>query len=93
MLRAVGPIEGSGLPLGSKRRKLAGERYLLTGDAAYLIDPFTGEGIGNALYTGRIAAEHAAARLSRRMISLKKGLLAHTDHVYRVLGAELSLEP
>lgn len=87
---AVGPVEGYGLPLGSKRRKLAGERYLLTGDAAYLIDPFTGEGIGNALYTGRIAAEHAAAAIKANDFS-EEGLAAYTDHVYRVLGAELSL--
>ena len=27
------------------------------GDAASLIDPFTGEGIGNAMYSGRLAAQ------------------------------------
>ena len=50
-------IQGWGLPLGSKRRPLSGEGFLLVGDAASLIDPFTGEGIGNALYSGMIAAE------------------------------------
>jgi len=28
------------------------------GDAASLIDPFTGEGVGNAIRSGRIAAQH-----------------------------------
>jgi geranylgeranyl reductase family protein len=38
-------IKGFGLPLGSRQRAISGERFLLTGDAASLIDPFTGEGI------------------------------------------------
>ncbi|MTI21718.1 geranylgeranyl reductase family protein [Fulvivirga sp. RKSG066] len=50
--------QGFGLPIGSKKRPLSGDRFLLLGDAASLIDPFTGEGIGNALRSGRIAAEH-----------------------------------
>jgi geranylgeranyl reductase family protein len=55
------PLEnakGHGLPLGSKRRAISGERFLLLGDAAGLIDPFTGEGIGNAIRSGRVAAAH-----------------------------------
>ncbi len=40
---------------------MAGKRYLLLGDAARLIDPFTGEGIGNAMVSGRYAAEIASA--------------------------------
>ena len=48
--------QGMGLPLGSKRRSISGERFLLTGDAAGLIDPFSGEGIGNAIRSGRTAA-------------------------------------
>lgn len=53
-----GKIEGWGLPLGSKQRPLSGNNFLLTGDAGSLIDPFTGEGIGNALYSGMLAAAH-----------------------------------
>ena len=51
-------VKGFGLPLGSKKKQLSGDRFLLLGDAANLIDPFTGEGIGNAIRSGRIAAEH-----------------------------------
>lgn len=51
-----GKIQGWGLPLGSKKRPVSGERFLLAGDAGSLIDPFTGEGIGNALYSGMMAA-------------------------------------
>lgn len=49
--------KGWGLPLGSAKRKRSGERFLLTGDAGSLIDPFTGEGVGNALLSGKLAAE------------------------------------
>jgi len=56
--KLTGKIMGWGLPLGSKKRKISGNNYLLTGDAASLIDPFTGEGIGNAMYSGMLAANH-----------------------------------
>jgi geranylgeranyl reductase family protein len=49
------------LPVGSMHRSCSGPGYLLVGDAAGLIDPFTGEGIANAMYSGRVAAEVAAA--------------------------------
>lgn len=56
--KLLGKIQGWGLPLGSKIRDISGDNFLLTGDAASLIDPFTGEGIGNALYSGMLAARH-----------------------------------
>ena len=52
------PLEeprGWNLPVGSLHRKCYGNGFILLGDAAGLIDPFTGEGIGNALYSARIA--------------------------------------
>lgn len=55
-----GKIQGWGLPLGSKKRPVSGEGFLLVGDAGSLIDPFTGEGIGNALYSGMMAAVRIA---------------------------------
>lgn len=56
----IGEVQGFGLPLGSRRRSISGERYMLAGDAASLIDPATGEGIGNAMLSARVAAEVAA---------------------------------
>ncbi len=55
--KPLGKVQGWGLPLGSKKRPISGDNFLLTGDAASLIDPFSGEGIGNALYSGMLAAE------------------------------------
>jgi len=58
-----GKILGWGLPLGSKKRKMSGDNYILTGDAASLIDPLTGEGIGNAVISGKYAAVYAMEAL------------------------------
>jgi len=53
-------IKGAGLPLGSKKVSLSGEGYMFCGDAAYLIEPLTGEGIGQAIVSGRYAGWQAA---------------------------------
>lgn len=63
-------VKGFGLPLGSKKRAISGERFLLAGDAASMIDPLSGEGIGNAIRCGRIAAEHALACLEKKDYSV-----------------------
>ena len=52
-------IKGYGLPLGSQKVTLSGERFMLCGDAASLIDPATGEGIGQAMISGRYAGWQA----------------------------------
>ncbi|UII24978.1 geranylgeranyl reductase family protein [Fulvivirga maritima] len=57
--RPLETVKGFGLPLGSKKRRISGDHFLLTGDAAGLIDPFSGEGIANAIRSGRIAAEQS----------------------------------
>ena len=86
----VTPVVGYGLPLGSKERKLSGDHYLLTGDAGHLIDPLTGEGIGNAVYSGFIAAELAERCLAENRFDA--GFLAAYDvRIERVLRTELRL--
>lgn len=86
----LGNIDGYGLPLGSKKRRLSGERYLLVGDAGFLIDPFTGEGIGNAMYSARMAAAQAAVSITANDYSAAS-LQAYDAEVYRVLGPELTM--
>lgn len=85
-----GKIVGYGLPLGSKRRSISGDHYMLVGDAGALIDPLTGEGIGNAFYSGFIAAEQAKDCLEAQDFSAAT-LLAYDKRVERVLGSEMKL--
>ncbi len=54
--RLSGKPEAHSLPLGMPPGPFSGDRILLLGDAAYLVDPFTGEGIGNAMASGEVAA-------------------------------------
>lgn len=49
------------IPAHIDRATIAHERVLLVGDAATATDPMTGEGIGQALLTGRWAAEAIAS--------------------------------
>src|SRR5690606_11571017 len=63
----MGDIKGYGLPLGSKKRVISGDNYMLVGDAASLIDPFTGEGISNAMISGRWAATQAELCLQQQI--------------------------
>lgn len=85
-----GVTKGWGLPLGSKPRRMAGDGWMLVGDAASLIDPFAGEGIGNAMLSGRIAAGVAARALERRDSSYET-LRAYPKQVMRELRGELRL--
>ncbi|MEL6357659.1 MAG: geranylgeranyl reductase family protein [Bacteroidota bacterium] len=87
------PLEttkGYGLPLGSKNRVLSGDHYLLVGDAGHLIDPLTGEGIGNATYSGFIAAELAEKCLKKNRFDAAF-LAAYDVRIKRVLRTELIL--
>ncbi len=85
-----GQIKGWGLPLGSIKRKLSGDRFMLVGDAASLIDPFTGEGIGNAFVTGKIAAEFSQQALEEKNLSASF-LAKYDEEVYNELWSELKL--
>ena len=85
-----GKIVGYGLPLGSKSRHISGDHFMLVGDAAYLVDPLTGEGIGNAFYSGFIAAEQAVECLRENNFSADF-LKDYDKRVQRVLGSEMKL--
>jgi len=53
----VGKIGAWAIPNGSYKKQNTGEGWLLIGDAASLVDPFSGEGVGNALSSGKYAAQ------------------------------------
>lgn len=49
--------KGFSIPLGSRRIPISGEGFLLLGDAAYLVEPVGGHGIGTGVWSGKIAAD------------------------------------
>lgn len=53
-------IKGGILPFGRHTRQVSGPGFCLTGDAAYLLDPLTGDGIRNAVISGILAGEALA---------------------------------
>lgn len=87
------PLEnpvGWNLPVGSRRRPAHGPGFLLLGDAASLIDPFTGEGIGNALYSARFAVDTAVAAKKAGDHSADF-LRRYEDRLWDSLGSELKI--
>lgn len=59
--RQISEVKGFGLPLGSRKVPISGNGWMLCGDAAHLIDPLTGEGIGQAMASGRFAGWKAVS--------------------------------
>jgi menaquinone-9 beta-reductase len=87
------PLKGSILPMITGRPDsnsgLCGDRYIITGDAAGLVDPMSGEGIGNAL----TSASFAAAAVKQAFIKddfSASSLSLYTVLLDKKLGTELS---
>jgi geranylgeranyl reductase family protein len=78
-----------GLPLGG-HKNISSDNLILIGDAAALIDPFTGEGIGNAMISGMLAAEVVATNMKDKTFS-KQDLKQYDELVYKRLSSELKL--
>ena len=86
----TGKIVGYGLPSGSKKRKISGENYMLIGDAAALIDPLTGEGIGNASISGWFAALQAQKCVEANDFSMDF-MKSYDKKIYDKLWKELKI--
>jgi geranylgeranyl reductase family protein len=82
--------KGWNLPVGSVRRKITGNGFMLLGDAAGLIDPFSGEGIGNALFSAKVAVEHAVQAIKDNNVS-DKYLSQYEENLWKKIGGDLRL--
>ncbi|MBS1271851.1 MAG: Menaquinone reductase [Candidatus Marinimicrobia bacterium] len=81
---------GWNLPVGSKHRKIYGNGFMLLGDAASLIDPFTGEGIGNALYSAKYAIEVADEAIEAGDFS-EEFIAQYDQRLWAEVGDELQV--
>jgi flavin-dependent dehydrogenase len=77
----IGKLEGSGLFLGTKKRKLSGDNFILVGDAAGLIDLLSANGIPQAMLSGQIAAEFAAKCIQANDFTMET-LANYDDRVF-----------
>ena len=87
---ALDNIVGWGLPLASLKRKCFGDGWLLVGDAASMVSPTTGEGIGTGMTTGLIAAKfiQRAVRTNR----FDESIFANYDReVFRRVEDDINL--
>ena len=69
-------LRGHPIPIYTHRERVTSRRTLLVGDAAGLVDPFSGEGIRFAIKSGRLAAESIISEHPER----------YSKAVYRVIG-------
>ena len=50
-------VKGWGIPMSGSKRKVHGDGWLLLGDAASMVCPTSGEGIGSGMISGYVAAK------------------------------------
>ncbi len=85
---ALEDVKGWNLPLASHHRKCYGNGFLLLGDAASLIDPLSGEGVGTAMISGKVAAHIALAALKAADFS-EKFLAQYDKNLWEDIGSEI----
>ncbi len=83
-----GEIKGWNLPVASYHRKCYGAGFMLLGDAASLIDPLSGEGIGTAMISGKVAAMVAIEALGKQDFS-ENFLKKYDKELWDVIGDEI----
>ena len=81
-------VKGWTLPIASHHRKCYGNGFMLLGDAASLIDPLSGEGVGNAMISGKVAAEVAIEALEENKFE-EKFLKRYDKKLWEIIGAEI----
>ncbi len=93
--RRLTPIHGAA-PIGHRVTRAAGDGWLLIGDAAGFIDPFTGEGIYRALRSARLASEALAgpdAGVAHRYIAARRAAFASKDALTWLIQGMLAAPP
>lgn len=70
--KRVGNFEGSMLFLGVRKRIISGKRFLVAGDSAGLIEFFSGNGIPQAIHSGKLAALQAIEAIAQNDFSEAK---------------------
>ena len=72
----VGGLVSAALPMAFNRKPHYADGLMLLGDAGGMVSPFNGEGIAQALMSGRLAAQAAAQASARTTTSGREQVLA-----------------
>jgi len=98
----IEPFKSWRIPAYSKYKMIYSDRILLCGDAAHLVNPLSGEGVGNAIRSGRIAAEHIAICMKTNIFTqennqkyydaIKKSMFKEMD-VHKWISKAISFSP
>ncbi len=86
----VSPFSAHPLPLYYKYQPISGNRFLLAGDSAGLIDTFTGEGIGHAALMGMYAAKTINEVLQKDSYTAES-LHIYDEKLYKKINKELAI--
>ncbi len=86
--QALEDVKGWTIPIASHHRKCYGSGFMLLGDAASLIDPLSGEGVGNAMISGKVAAEVVLEALDEDRFD-EKFLKRYDKRLWDVIGDEI----
>jgi flavin-dependent dehydrogenase len=86
----VGKLLGGALHLGTQTRPISGDGYVLVGDAGGLIDLMSGNGIPQAMISGKIAAEQIAMALQKNDFSAN-ALKDYDKKVFKAIKNDLQM--
>ena len=86
--KLVDQVRGWSLPIASHHRKCYGNGFIVLGDAASLIDPLTGEGVGTAMISGRIGALTVLEALKENKFD-EKFLKKYDKDLWEAIGPEI----
>lgn len=89
----VGKAEAHSLSMATMPLKRYGDRFLLLGDAGFMVDPFSGEGIGNAMGSAESAVSvitdcHRSNDFSARALSMyQEKTDVRFSNEFRIMGS------
>lgn len=86
--KAVSKVKAFKLPVAGQKSSISGERFLLAGDAAHLVDPLGGHGIDKAISSGILAAKHTLQCFEKNDFSSSFNR-AFDQSIYNSIGKDL----
>ncbi|HOS83534.1 MAG TPA: geranylgeranyl reductase family protein [Bacteroidales bacterium] len=84
----VSPMQGGLIPYNTNTFNCSGNNYMICGDAASLIDPISGGGIGSAMLSGHLAATYAIECCAKHDFSAE-ATKKYEDHLKKRIQKEI----